>query len=267
MKYSADEMISLFKGLGITEYEAKVYLSLLSSHPASAYTISQNSGVPHSRVYDVTRRLIRREMVVSTGTKPEMFSPLSPEKVIEKLQREYLSYSEKLETRLQEFEFQADFDPVWNLSERTVALEKAASILAEAKGTVYIGLWDAELPELRPSLLAAFQRGAQLFVLIYGEGELEFGTVYHHDTEHMAGYEELGRTLDCTVDSAWCISGTMGGPAACRVVWSQNRGLVQTIESYIKHDFYLAEITKDLGPEIESRYGKNLRNLRRKFGE
>lgn len=267
MVYSTDEMISLFKGLGITEYEAKVYLSLLSAHPASAYTISQNSGVPHSRVYDVTRRLMTREMVASTGTKPEMFSPLSPEKVIEKLQSEYVNYSEKLEQRLKEFEFRADFDPVWNLSDRASALETAAAILAEAKSSVYIGLWDAELQFLYSALQAAAERGVQLFVLIYGEGELDFGTVYHHDTEHMAGYKELGRTLDCTVDSSCCITGTMGGSSACRVVWSQNRGLVQTIESYIKHDFYLAEITQDLGTEIDTRYGKNLQRLRRKFGE
>jgi hypothetical protein len=139
--------------------------------------------------------------------------------------------------------------------------------LADAQSTVYIGLWDEELPKLKPALKAAAERGVQLFVLIYGEAEFDFGTVYHHATEYMAGYEELGRTIDCTVDSNVCITGTMGGPAACRVVWSQNRGLVQTIESYVKHDFYLAEISHDLGPEIEQRYGKNLRALRRKFGE
>ena len=44
MSKSAEELIPLFKGLGITEYEAKVYLSLLKAHPASAYTISRNSG-------------------------------------------------------------------------------------------------------------------------------------------------------------------------------------------------------------------------------
>jgi len=267
MVHNTEEMISLFKGLGITEYEAKVYLSLLSSHPASAYTISRNSGVPHSRVYDVTRRLIRREMVASTGTKPEMFSPLSPEKVVEGLQKEYLSYSEELEKRLKEFEFQADFDPVWNLGDRDAALAKAASMLADAVSTIYLGVWDAELPELLPALKAAAERGVQLFVLIYGKADLDIGVVYYHDTEYMNGYEELGRTLDCTVDSTYCISGTMGGSAECRVVWSQNRGLVQTIESYIKHDFYLAELTRKLGAEIERRYGKNLLELRRKFGD
>jgi len=260
-------MISLFKGLGITEYEAKVYLSLLSLHPASAYTISRNSGVPHSRVYDVTRRLIRREMVASTGTKPEMFSPLAPEKVIEGLQSDYLRHSEDLEKQLKEFEFQADFDPVWNLGDRDAALAKAASMLDDAESTIYIGVWDAELLHVQPALERAAEREVQVFVLIYGKAKLDIGMVYYHDTEYLTGYEELGRTLDCTVDSTYCISGTMGGTADCRVVWSQNRGLVQTIESYIKHDFYLADITRNLGPEIESRYGKNLLELRRKFGD
>ena len=59
-----EPILNDLKDLGFTEYEAKVYLALLKNHPASAYTVSQDSGVPHSRVYDVTRRLIRKPMRV-----------------------------------------------------------------------------------------------------------------------------------------------------------------------------------------------------------
>ncbi len=267
MMYVSDELIPLFKRLGITEYEAKVYLSLLTSHPASAYTISQGSGVPHSRVYDVTRRLIQREMVISTGTKPELFSPLSPDRVIEKLEREYSHYTDELEKGLERYNFRADFDPVWNLNSREHSLQKTKYILDQAQHTVFIGLWDPEFSELRDSLRAAHERGVKVFSLVYGREDPGFGVVYHHGTDHMPDYERLGRTLDCTVDSSWCITGTMGKEFPCRLVWSQNLGLVQTIESHIKHDFYLAEMNRTLGGEIERRYGKNLALLRSQFGE
>jgi len=55
-----EKIIVYLKKLGFTEYEAKVYLALLSKHPATAYTISKASGVPHSRVYDIARRLIKK---------------------------------------------------------------------------------------------------------------------------------------------------------------------------------------------------------------
>lgn len=265
MVYSTDEMISLFKGLGITEYEAKVYLSLLSAHPASAYTISQNSGVPHSRVYDVTRRLMTREMVASTGTKPEMFSPLSPEKVIEKLKHEYQHCASDLQERLKKYEFHSDFDPVWNLTNKEEVFQKTIYILNQAEQRVFIGLWDQEFPQIEAQLRNAQKRGVHIYMLIYGRIRPEFGVVYNHSTEHMPRYDYLGRTLDCTVDSSWCITGVMGNASPCRVMWSQNRGLVLTIESYIKHDFYLAEIQNHLGREIEELFGKNLHLLREKF--
>ncbi len=43
-----DDTIVYLEQLGLTQYEAKVYLALLSEHPATAYTISRRSGVPHS---------------------------------------------------------------------------------------------------------------------------------------------------------------------------------------------------------------------------
>jgi len=85
---------------GFTEYEARVYLSLLASHPASAYTISQNSGVPHSRVYDISRRLIAGGYAVSSGTNPETFSPLSPAELIDKIKRDNANLTENLKKKL-----------------------------------------------------------------------------------------------------------------------------------------------------------------------
>jgi sugar-specific transcriptional regulator TrmB len=265
MAKSFDELIPLFKGLGITEYEAKVYLSLLSSHPASAYTISQHSGVPHSRVYDVTRRLIERGLVASTGTKPEMFSALAPEAMVDKLETEYKQYTQELERHIREFDFSPDFDPVWNLTNREDVMSKVVSAIEKAQRRIFIGVWDAELPEVEPQLRRAHERGVNVYMLLYGEAVPDFGTVYTHSTEQMPRYDELGRTLDCTVDSSWCITGVLGNTAPCRVMWSQNRGLVLTIESYIKHDFYLAELYSQYEEDVERLYGKNLSALRRKF--
>lgn len=72
---ASEEAVQDLMLAGFTEYEAKVYLSLLANHPVSAYSISQNPGVPHSRVYDISRRLIKKGYAVSSGSNPEVFSP------------------------------------------------------------------------------------------------------------------------------------------------------------------------------------------------
>lgn len=265
MKTNLEETLSYLKEMGFTEYEAKVYIALLNQHPASAYTVSQNSGVPHSRVYDITRRLIKKGVAISTGVKPELFSPLSPNDLVDKLRREYNQFTEELEERLKSVDFVSDFDPVWNLQNREKAFKMASDLISKAKSTISIGIWSEELPLLADSLRAASKRGVRVLTLIYGTDKLDFGETYNHDIENMGPVEKLGRTLDCVVDSEMCITGALGGNVRCQVIWTKNRGLVQSIESYIAHDFYLAEIHNHFGREIDEIFGRNLIKLRKKF--
>ena len=262
-----EKTIFYFKEMGFTEYEAKVYISLLAQHPASAYSVSRHSGVPHSRVYDITRRLIKKGYAISAGTNPELFSPLSPDELISKLQQDSLRNTTELKKHLEDVRFVSDFDPVWNLKDRGEAIEVAVTLIGEAEEDIYIGLWDDELEFLYPALKAANDRDVAVYWLIYGKKQVDFGEVFYHDTESFEGTREMGRTLDCVVDSRACLTGSLGGTnKKTTIVWTRNHGLVKSIEGYIIHDFYLAEIDKQFGPEITNVFGRNLGKLRRKFG-
>lgn len=265
MKDAVETILTHLKKLGFTEYEGKVYISLLNTHPASAYTISKDSGVPHSRVYDITRRLIEKGVAVSTGVNPEVFTPLSPQELIFKLKREYEQSTDELEKQLKKINFKSDFDPVWNVRNREQAFKLTGDQIVHAQHSVYIGIWSEELPMLSEELKNADNRGVSVFILIYGRDNLDFGETYNHDTEGFSTLNELGRTLDCAVDDRWCITGALGGSRESQIIWTRNSGLVQTIKSYISHDLYLAEISKHFGSSINKKYGRNLAKLRKKF--
>ncbi len=260
-----EDIIVHMKQLGFTEYESKVYISLLSKHPATAYTISQASGVPHSRVYDIARRLVKKGAALLYGKNPESFSPIAPTELIEKIRKDHDHFAQELAKKLKKISFTSDFDPVWNLSDREEALRITRDIIDLAKERIYIGLWDEELEELLPELTHASGRGVQIFFLIYGARKIEFGEVFYHRTEKLRRVDGLGRTIDCVVDSEYSISGSLGHGADCQVVWTKNQGLIKSIEGYIIHDFYLAEIQRKFGNEIENAFGKNLSALRDKF--
>ena len=260
-----DNILSDLKQLGFTEYEAKVYLALLKNHPASAYTVSQESGVPHSRVYDITRRLIRRGYTVSRGSNPELFTPLSPDELIDKLRQDTARLTDRVGEQLRNLDIGADFDPVWYLRNREETLERCATLIEAAEVRVFIGLWEEEFEALESPLRRAAERGAQVIMLLYGEREIDFGTVYHHETEHLKGLGQLDRTIDAAFDTAAAISGALGGSRRSQVIWTRNQGLVNAIEGYIMHDFCLAEIRLAMGPEIDRLFGPNLLKLREKF--
>jgi len=260
-----DEIVADLKDLGFTEYEAKVYLALLKNHPSSAYTVSRDSGVPHSRVYDITRRLIRKGYAVSQGANPELFTPLSPDDLFDKLRQDTERLTERVGDRLRAMDFRADFDPVWNLRSRDDALNRCALLADDARRHIFLGLWDEEFSVLEVHLRRAQDRGVKVLILLYGEGRPDFGTVYHHSVEYLPTVPELGRTLDAAFDGEAALSGTLGGSRPCQMIWTKNRGLVNSIEGYIIHDFYLAEIRLAIGDRMDELFGPNLAKLRKKF--
>jgi len=265
--------------LGMTQYEAKVYLALLAEHPATAYTISRKSGVPHSRVYEVARRLIAKDLVIQADTDPERFSPIPPDDLIDKLVIDHDRAVEGLRDQLDRVSFQSDFEPVWTVPGRDKVIEKACEIIDTATERLYIGIWDEELEELLAEIREAKKRGVEIVFLIYGTMQVDVGTIFYHSTDTITDRHQLGRSIDIVVDSRVALSGRLGSDAydapsggagngnaiSCQVVWTKNQGLINAIEGYIIHDFYLAEIYQVLGDKIEDVFGKNMIDLRRRY--
>lgn len=260
-------ILSTLKELGFTEYEGKVYMALLDEHPMSAYSISKNSSVPHSRVYDTTRRLIKKGYVTSKENNPELFSPISPEELVARLRRDNSKLTSELKQQLDSIQFTADFDPVWNLPGRTDALEMAAELIAQAEERIFVGLWDEELEVLEEAFRKAEKRGARILILLYGTAKPEFGEVHYHSIENLHDIAETGRSLDLVVDSKVCIAGSLGGISPCQSVWTRNKGLIKSIEGFIIHDFYIAEVKDYLGDTADEVFGKNFERLRQKYGQ
>ena len=258
-------ILNNFKALGFTEYEGKVYLSLLGHHPSSAYNISQNSGVPHSRVYDITRRLIKKGYAISQGVNPELYSPISPEELIDALKRDNARVTGELKEQLESINFESDFDPVWNLSHKKEAIDLAFELIESAKEEIYIGLWDEELTIFKDILRKRHNKGVKIYILIYGTMELSFGNVFYHSIVNNDAVKTDGTTLDLVIDSKVCITGSLGDSKACQAVWTRNRGLIQSIEGYLIHDFFISEIGKKFGSEIDKAFGHNLEKLRKKY--
>lgn len=260
-----ETILNNFKALGFTEYEGKVYLSLLRHHPSSAYKISKDSNVPHSRVYDITRRLIKKGYAVSQGTNPEVYSPISPEELIHSLKRDNTRLTGELQTQLESINFESDFDPVWNLSSKKEAIELAVELIESAQEEIYIGLWDEELKIFKNILQNRHNGGVKVYVLIYGDMKLNFGNVFYHSIVNIGNIKANDPTLDLVIDSNVCITGNLGGTRPCQAVWTRNKGLVESIEGYLIHDFFIAEIGKKFGNEMDRVFGRNLEKLRKKY--
>lgn len=74
------------RDLGLTEYETQVYRALLRTGPTTAKQLSNASGVPMGRIYDVLSDLESAELVRSQAAgRPTTYAPVEPRPALARL--------------------------------------------------------------------------------------------------------------------------------------------------------------------------------------
>jgi len=68
----------LSDNLGLSEYEARVYVSLIVGGASEARKLSVVCGVPRTKVYSTLKKLTERGLVVEEPGKPRKFAAISP---------------------------------------------------------------------------------------------------------------------------------------------------------------------------------------------
>lgn len=92
--------------LGLSSYEERIYRTLLVTGAVTATQLSDSSGVPKGRVYDVLNGLEARKLIRTRSGDPKQYAAIEPETAIDRLLAERLfeleekwdRYREKAET-------------------------------------------------------------------------------------------------------------------------------------------------------------------------
>lgn len=81
--------MATLRDLGLSEYEARAYRSLLRTGPTTAKELSRTSEVPMGRVYDVLNDLEQHSLVRSqTASRPKKYAPVEPDAALDRLLEE-----------------------------------------------------------------------------------------------------------------------------------------------------------------------------------
>ena len=86
--------VAVLKKLGLTMYEAQVYVTLTSLISSTATEISEKSGIPRSKIYEVLKGLVQKEYVDVEDGRPLTYNVRSP---VEVLSREKTRLNEQID--------------------------------------------------------------------------------------------------------------------------------------------------------------------------
>lgn len=179
MVVNKDEVLDHLGRLGLSDYEGKVYLSLLQIHPATAYEAARDAGVPTSKVYEVLDRLEGRGMVrAQDESGRKRYLPQPALDFVEAHRRRLGGTLDRLGRDLIRLEAPRDEASVWNLADEAALLDKACRLVQGAAETLLVSAWHAEAAILAPLIRQAADRGVRTALVQFGPGDLDVPRVF-----------------------------------------------------------------------------------------
>lgn len=249
--------------LGFTEYEAKVYLSLLRENPLSAYETGKSSGVPTSKIYEVLKKLVDKGIItVIDDGKTKRYVPDEPDEFLDRYQSRTVQVIDDLRVGLASARGQRELSQIWNIREYEFLIDKARRMIGCAAISVLLSIWKEELALLEEVITEALKRKVKVVVVHFGPPERTLGRMYRHPIEDTLYQEKGGRGITLVTDSREVLMGTISEEHRVEGAWSRNGGFVMMAEDYIKHDVYVMKIVGQFSKLLKKRYGERYERLR-----
>ncbi|MEO1328754.1 MAG: helix-turn-helix domain-containing protein [Pseudomonadota bacterium] len=266
-KIKSAALLSDVKSLGFTEYEAKAYLALIESSPATAYDISNRSGVPRPNTYSALKALAARGAVMPISENPSRYVPQPPDQLFSAIASQTRQLCDTISERLSDIAETPGEQYVWNLRGETEVHGKVADMIAGAERAIWFKGEPSTLRVHAKRLrAAAVDRGVRLMVILYGQDTEEFRytsacEVYIHEATGVPmGFADNLFTV--AVDHREMLTANLEETMVA--AHAENRAVVKMALSLLRHDYYMAEIFRVFKDEIDAEFGEHLRDLRKR---
>jgi sugar-specific transcriptional regulator TrmB len=172
-----ERIVGAMQQLGFTSSDARIYLSLLKSHPATGYELATSSGVPRSAIYNTLNRLRGRGLVNPTRGKPVRYLPLEPDRLFQMMESRFHKSLEELRTSIGKLAKRAPENRTWTLSGYAAMLEAARGLIQGCAHGVHLSVWRREAEALSEALRKAHAAGREVVLFSFTRLPSDLGQV------------------------------------------------------------------------------------------
>lgn len=247
-------IIEDMKKLGFSEYECKAYFSLLEEYPLNGYALSKSSGIPRSRIYEVLKNLIQKNLVQEQiQEKNKVYYPVEPEIFINQSKNSFESSLRNVEQYTSKlFKRKINDDKLVVIKGRSNIVSFLKLLIKGAEERIAVSMWEEELKDIYNELDLAIEKGVCLRGIYFGDKNRYETLVPHRRIERYMA-EKKERFMTIIIDGKHVISGIVSRADNSQVTWTQDEGFIEVSEDYIAHDLIVNLLSASLdGKERQS---------------
>jgi len=244
-----DGLVDRLRTLGMSLYEARVYLGLLRHGPQNGNEVAKSAGIPSSKVYATLEKLASEGVVhtVTTGSGTQYIS-IAPDELVQRFRQEFEEPIEYLEQTLPGL---AVFEPaseVLTVTTLEAILENTRFIIDHASRELYISVWQDDIHALLDSLAAAHEREVRIFGMLYGDDPPDdLGSWAVHGYQEIVSDRLVGRMLTAVADCEEALIAHIPRHGAATGVRTRNPVLTLIAHEYAHHDLVLQRAQLRIG--------------------
>lgn len=253
------------EGLGFSNLEIKIYLTLLDHGTMSPYQIAKKIEISRSSIYNALEHMVSKGMVEVIPEDTVMYMAEDPVVLMGKVEGNYVQniqnaragLSHYLETRYEEKSaFIRDFD---------IIMEKARKMIREAREEVFINT-DIELNVLREAFLEATKKGVRIIVFSFVETSVNCDGVeiYSHKRERTEDNTN-SRFMIVADDAMVMIADTDNGRNNWSGTVTNNKLMKSIVREHIHNDIYMLKLRDLYGREIYEQVHIQTKQEKKKF--
>ena len=248
------EAVEALKRLGLTTYEARVFVALQKLGTGTASEVADVTDVPRSQVYGAADDLEDRGLVDVEQSNPTRYRPVDVEEARERLYRQLRSESDAafdyLESVEAEYSDSEQTESIWTVRGAENVASRVADLLASAEQRALYGS-ETVTPAIRDALAGAVDDGVDVTVLSEDEDVLavarECGaravTVEHPpmaDVDH--SLPDVGAERVVMVDGNAVLVSVVGEDGEEAAFWSRGTAFASMLSTL------LSEFTQSVVP-------------------
>lgn len=230
------------KELGLTNYETRAYIALLERGVLTASEVSENSGVPYSKIYETLTSLERKGWIETEHGRPGRYYPKAPSEALAiaklRLDEKVIQWEKTMSSELQPFYEKREIrekPDIWILRGEFSTITKLKEMVEKANSELMVAA--PALPKTVADLFMSFlQQLKSKDVKVLLMVSKKASAWNFNELENLAEV----RIRDQMYGGGVIVNGKeailfLGEDKPTLVIWSNHVGLVQFAKDYFQH--------------------------------
>jgi sugar-specific transcriptional regulator TrmB len=236
-----DQVVASLQQLGLSLYEARLYLGLLTGGPQNGNELSRTSGVPSSKVYALVERLAAEGIATRKprGNNVE-YVCVPPRDLLHKLRERFSKPLDYLDEVLPTIEREGPEPQTLQIEGLNAIVDHVRTIIRASKQELVLSIWEENIAPLHHDLEDADSRGVRIAGMLYGADDPpEFGWWQRHSYRETVASRIRGRMLTAVADGSEALIAHIPERGEATAVRTTNPVLTLVAEEYLIHDLTL----------------------------